>query len=198
MIFSKRSYLPFLLTLFFLFGTLAYALCQPVLMESFYVVDSANRGNFLMKNDGTKIYGNFVDDSLHILKEGNIKIDSQVYKIAEIKAYQYNDYYHLRCDKKKLAPESIYLGRIIRGKINVYMMSIIMNMPGVYDYTAVFYYYQIGSEGKLKLLKSSDNIKELVKDCPEANEMMKGNIYKKIKANRYYLTKVFDTYNNCK
>jgi len=147
----------------------------------------ANKGNYIVKNDGTRIYGNKISWSYGVLSSHNITIDNEKYKITEIKGYRLDGVYFGRY-------HAGYVKRIIEGKLNVYYQMEITDKT-----THCYYYAQRGEDGEFTQIASLDDIKQLVKDCPKSYEIInKSNkqIRKSIQSDPFYLSEIFEAYNN--
>ena len=167
------------------------------------VEDPRESGNYLVKEDGTKIPGTKITWKSGLLVKDQIKIDDQKFKISEIRGYREGAEYWGRL-------KNVYIKRIVHGKINVYVQfkeestsySDANGNTHTRNYTASYQYSQIGESGPLEPLAGQGDIKKLVADCPLALEMASlsnGKMRRAIKKNRNYLNDIFDVYNNgCK
>ena len=164
------------------------------------VEDRSDTKNYIVKNDGTKIYGEKISWKSGLIVKDQIKIDDQKFKISEIRGYQYDGVFHGRLKNE-------YIKRIIHGKINVYVQftqvstsTTDMNGHTRYSsYTRTDQYGQVGDDGPMIGLAGQKDIKKLLSDCPLAVEMVSlsnSKMRKAIKKNRNYMNEVFDVYNN--
>ncbi len=78
------------------------------------VEDPAETRNYLLMDDGTKIYGDKISWKSGLIFKDQIKIDDQKYKIKEVRGYQQKGVFYGRL-------KSTYIKRIVHGKINVYV-----------------------------------------------------------------------------
>lgn len=158
------------------------------------VEDTTDTRNFVVKNDGTKIYGDKISWKSGLLLKNEISIDGQLFKMSEIRAYRGNNIFYHRMGSE-------YIRRIIRGKINVYIKYSMSNFDGQ-PYTRTDHYFQKGENEVLHTLSNKKEIQELVAGCSMASEMLDvsyGKLRKEIKKDKRYLNTVFEIYNNgCK
>jgi hypothetical protein len=167
------------------------------------VEDRTETQNYLLQNDGTKIYGNSISWKSGLVVKDQIKIDDQKFKISEIIGYRKGDTYYGRLGKE-------YIQRIVHGKVNVYVQftqatSTSTDRNGfshTRSYTRTDQYAQRGETGPMMGLAGQKEIKEVVSDCPAAYalaDLSNKGMRKAIKADHNYLNKIFDVYNNdCK
>jgi uncharacterized protein YxeA len=167
------------------------------------VEDQSDTKNFLVMNDGTKVYGEQIDWQSGFLLKNQIKIDDQKFKIADVRGYQKNQVFFGRLGKT-------YIKRIVYGKINVYVdftnvMQTTTDHNGfahTSSYTRTDQYSQKGENGPMVVMASQSDIEDLVNSCPLAVEMAHKSshqIRKAIRRDRDYLNEIFDVYNNgCK
>lgn len=159
--------------------------------------------NYLLKNDGTKIYGETVTWKSGIVLKNQISIDSQRFKISEIKGYKSSNIYYGRFRNE-------YIKRIIQGKLNVYIRysevtTTSMDRNGgmrMRTYTRTDHYAQKGTDGEMINIPDQYVIANLVKDCPLAYNMINisdSKIRAELKKNGNFLNRIFEIYNNgCK
>ena len=167
------------------------------------VEDPSDTKNFLVMNDGTKVYGEKISWKTGLIVKDQIKIDDQKFKISEVRGYQTSQTYYGRL-------KHTYIRRIVHGKINVYVeftdvTTTTTDHSGfthTSHYTRTDQYAQKGEDGPMVALAGQTEIKDLVASCPLAFEMAdKSNrdIRRSIKKNRDYLNNIFDVYNSgCK
>ena len=166
-------------------------------------VDSSEKGNYLLKHDGTKVFGDKIKWKGGLLSKEQVLIDDEKFLSKEIKGYFENGFFHKRFGND-------FLKRIVHGKINVYVKFTEVSSHSVdrdgrtrySHYTRADHYAQVGENGALTALGNEKDIQEMVKDCPLAVELasLKGSKMRKaIKKDRNYLNNIFETYNNgCK
>lgn len=159
--------------------------------------------DYLLKNDGTKIYGNKVTWKSGLLTKDQISIDDQKFKIPDIMGYKSEGLYYGRLGKE-------YIQRIIHGKLNVYIQYTEVTSNSVStsgsvrsrSYTRTDHYAQRGPDGEMIGIPGQKEIGKLVKDCPLAFEMIdisNSKVRKAIKKDRNFLNSIFEIYNNdCK
>lgn len=164
------------------------------------VEDPAETRNFLVMNDGSKVYGDKIKIKSPLFKKEYLMIDDQKFQVKEVQGYgEYGVYY------KRFGGE--YIERIVHGTINIYYRDVQMqststdNQGHTYThyYTVRYYYYQNGEDDLLKLLKNQNMIKTLVSDCPAAEALAdksNGQLRKAIRHDHFYMNEIFDTYNN--
>ena len=166
------------------------------------VEDPSDTRNYIVMNNGSKIYGENISWKAGLLVKDQVKIDDQKFKISEVKGYQMSRIYYGRLRNE-------YIKRIVHGKINVYVQFTEVTETKHDDfgfhtthYTRTDQYSQRGEDGPMVAFGSQKDILDLVAGCPLAEEMAnKSNnkIRKAIRQNRNYLNDIFETYNNgCK
>lgn len=166
------------------------------------VEDPKDPGNYLLMNDGTKVYGGKITWKSGLLVKDQIKIDDQKFKITEVRGYQANRVFYGRL-------RNDYIQRIVHGKINVYVQFTQVTSTSTdhsgfmhtYTYTRTDHYSQIEDDGPMVVFGSQQAIKKLVAGCPVAEAMAdKSNhqIRKAIRKDPNYLNEIFEVYNdNC-
>lgn len=165
--------------------------------------EERNEGNYLVRNDGTKIYGKEIEWRSGLLKKERIEIDRQEYRISEIRGYfDGAAFYHRKGNE--------YIKRIVHGKLNVYVdfnqVTTTETSAGgsmrTRTYTQTDHYGQRGEDGELIPLAGQKDIRRMVEDCPLSVEMISisnSRMRKALRKNRTYLNDVFEVYNNgCK
>ena len=167
------------------------------------VEEPSEKGNYLMMNDGSKVYGDKISWQNGLLLKDKIKIDEQSFKINEVMGYRQGDQFYGRL-------KNSYIKRIVRGKINVYVQFTDVTTTSTdrsgfshtRSYTRTDHYAQKGDNGPMIGMADQKDMKELVGDCAMAVEMAdlsNSKIRKAIKADPNYLNSIFETYNNgCK
>jgi hypothetical protein len=167
------------------------------------VEDKVEKRNYLVKNDGTKIYGEKISWKSGLLAKDQIQVDDQKFRITEIRGYRQGETYFDRLGNE-------YIKRIVRGKVNVYVKftEVASTTTDRNGFTRTRYhtrtdqYAQRGEDGPMKAFGGQDDIKEIVSDCPlsvQMIDMSNSKIRKAIKKDPNYLNSVFETYNNdCK
>jgi hypothetical protein len=167
------------------------------------VEDPSDTKNYLLLNDGSKVFGEKIGWQSGLLLKNQIKIDEQKYKINDVKGYQNNEVFYGRL-------KNTYIQRIVRGKISVYVdftnVTQTTTDHGGFSHTSSYtrtdHYSQKGENGPLVVMASQSDIEELVSSCPLAVEMAHKSshqVRKAIRHDRNYLNEIFDVYNNgCK
>jgi hypothetical protein len=167
------------------------------------IEDHSEKGNFLVKNDGTKVFGDKIKWKSGALVKDQVQIDGEKFPLKEIKGYFENDGFYIRRGTD-------FIKRIVHGKINVYVEFTEVTTTSVdrdgrthySHYTRADHYGQVGDNGPLVALGNQKDIQKMVQDCPLAVEMANlknSKMRKAIKKNHSYLNSIFDTYNNgCK
>lgn len=167
------------------------------------VEDNGDDRNYIVKNDGTKIYGNKISWKSGLFSRDLIKIDGDAYKIAEIRGYKTDDVYYGRIKNE-------YIKRIVHGKVNVYVMFTEVTETSTdhggfshsHTYVRTDQYAQRGENGPMVGIAGQGDIKRFLSDCPLSVQMVdisNGKMRKAIRKNRNYLNSVFEVYNNnCK
>jgi hypothetical protein len=169
-------------------------------------VEDDNTTSYIIKNDGRKVYGNYVSwGNADIHKQ--VVLDGVKYPPSEVKAFKNKGIYYIRFD-------SGYIKRFIHGKINVYVHfdeRYINNNVGLNNRNIHFkthdshsrHYAQIGEDGPLIFIVNRDVLVDLVKDCPLSVSMIGDDGYDKLmdghRKDIDYMNNIFNIYNNgCK
>jgi hypothetical protein len=167
------------------------------------VEDPEETRNYLLMNDNSKVYGDKIILRSPLFSKEYLKIDDQKFQAKYVQAYFENGIYYKRFGAQ-------YIRRIIHGTINVYFIDVEVTSTNTdsqghtytHTYTVRHYYYQKGDDDPLKIIQSEEQIKELVMDCPAAENLANltnRQLRKTIKRNRNYMNEIFETYNNgCK
>lgn len=158
--------------------------------------DSENSRNFILKNDGTKVYGDKITYQYGLILKEEITIDKQKFNSAEVRGYQAKGVYYGRIGGK-------FAKRIIHGKLNVYveeLMSMKFNATKniTTPYIQCLHYVQKGEIGELVEITTQKNIMQFVADCQKAVETISlspAKIRKAIKKDYNYLNNIFENYN---
>lgn len=163
--------------------------------------DSVNNRNFIVKHDGTKIYGNKISYKSGLVVKNQINIDGQKFNINETKGYQANGVYYHRLGNGE------YIQRIVHGRLNVYYKQYYTTSYNdkknyLESKMRCLHYIQQGDNGRLFIIANQKDIKKYVYDCPLSMAMIsKSNakIRKAIRRDYQYLNKIFEYYNagNC-
>ncbi|MFL5740095.1 MAG: hypothetical protein ACJ75B_07750 [Flavisolibacter sp.] len=160
------------------------------------------QGSYLVKNDGTRIYGKHVSWKSGLLTKNKIEIDDQVFKIPEIVGYYQEGKYYGRLGN------SDYILRIVHGKkVNVYVEFTQVTQTSTYQggmtsthsYTRTDHFAQKGETGPLVSIGGQKAIKEFLSDCPLSVQMIElsgHKIRRAIKDNPNYMNEIFEVYNN--
>lgn len=201
---SKKHWLSVLTLLVFVVFALA-SKSSKVSRETFGYTDTredvSTKGNYIVMEDGTKVYGNSISWKSGLIVKDVVTIDKKQYKISDVKGIMLGASYYTKFHKE-------YLQRLVHGKINVYVKheehvsTSTINGHIYYDSkTGTEYYYQIGEDGDLKKFNRGD-IQGLLKDCPTAAAMAdisKKQLNKALEEDPNYMNKVFHIYNSgCK
>lgn len=203
---TKRNFLSLITVIIFLTLAVGSAVNR-IHFGAFNTGNATVKGedsrNYLLKNDGTKIYGEKVTWKSGIILKDQISIDDQTFKISEIKGYKSSNIYYGRLRNE-------YIKRIIQGKLNVYIRysevtSTSTDRNGsmrVRTYTRTDHFAQKGTDGEMINIPDQHVIAKLVKDCPLAYNMINisdSKIRAELKKNGNFLNRIFDIYNNgCK
>lgn len=203
---TKRNFLSLITVIIFLTLAVGSAVNR-IHFGAFNTGNATVKGedsrNYLLKNDGTKIYGEKVTWKSGIILKDQISIDDQTFKISEIKGYKSSNIYYGRLRNE-------YIKRIIQGKLNVYIRysevtSTSTDRNGsmrVRTYTRTDHYAQKGTDEEMINIPDQYVIAKLVKDCPLAYNMINisdSKIRAELKKNGNFLNRIFEIYNNgCK
>jgi hypothetical protein len=184
----KKISKTFLSAAVILFISLSFGSCTPytgTFKYTQHAENPADSGNFLVKNDGNRIYGNEITWKSSSFTHGTINIDNQQFGMADVRGYMKKGIYYGLF-------RGTYIQRILHGKkINIYVTfnSVTVNA----------YYAQRGEDGEM-IKFSQPDIVNMVKDCPQAVKMASltdREMNNAIKNNPSYLNSIFDVYNNC-
>lgn len=159
--------------------------------------------SFIIKQDGTKVYGKNASWSKGLFKS-HVYLDGVKYLSEEVKGFQKNGTYYGRMDRD-------YFKRIIHGKINIYVFIDEQNVletddhgfHSTHHYSNTKHYAQRGEDGPMIYLANRDVMFDLVKDCPLSVSMLGPKGYKQLRKGRRhdinYANRIFEIYNNdCK
>jgi hypothetical protein len=171
--------------------------------DTYVAVEPAtDSARFLVKKDGTILYWNKVDK----LSFSAVTLDGRKIPLAEVRGIRNGDYFY--------APVADnYARRIVRGKLNVYIVrrASAGEKPwwmGANGSSGNFVqglnyldqvYLQEGDSGPLKTLNSRKDIISAVQSCPLALSMANksdSELKKAIRADHRYLNEIFEIYNN--
>ena len=167
------------------------------------IEDASPQGNYLLKTDGTKVYGDKIKWKSGLLVKDQIEIDGQKFGPNEVSGYYKEGTFYGRNGGD-------YIQRIVHGKVNVYVKFTEVTTTSTsssgymntHSYTRTDHYAQRGDNGPMIALAGQSDIKQVVSDCPAAVEMAdisNSAMRKAIKKDKNYLNSIFDTYNNnCK
>lgn len=219
---KRKHVLSFLTVLFFGWMAISSASVLPFMVyfdasQQELVDDSiADFSKYLLKNDGTKIYGKYIKWEDDYRDKDEIFIDEKAYPISEILAF-------------RLSPEKFYwkdgsnfYKKIIDGKISIYYAMVNQSYTTATTttstplsngrtlertsggqtrtYSVPIYYYKWQDDKNMVRLDSHEKLKEIVKDCPKAFEkvnMKSKKLSKLMRQNNNYLNEVITLYNNC-
>jgi hypothetical protein len=195
---KKNQLIILLIMTFFLFVSKSFG----QLTIKFYdkaAVEEHDSLNYLVKNDGTKIYGKLID-----YNNQEISIDDKKFAFPEIRAIKNEDIYYGKVDRH-------FAKRVVQGKkINIYndnFITTITTNRGASgttsnSYDNVHIYYELENSGNLILLtymKDLQELKELLKDCPKAMERLNKTpkeIRKTVNFDPFYINDTVKIYNN--
>lgn len=188
------------------FGLLAVASGGPPSLQSnaFYwengIENDTEQATYLVKNDGTKVYGKKINWKGGTIIKDQINIDDQKFPSKEIRGFKRDTVYYGRLAFS-------FIKRVVHGKLNIYYDVVTGtststdsqgNIRSRTTSTTVFYAQQ-GEKGEMIRLYDIEDIKKLVEDCPLAASMVdihKKQLKKELKNDRQYLTKLINIYNN--
>ena len=162
--------------------------------------DTTDNANYIIKEDGTKIYGKEIYYQYGLALRELVIIDGQRFKTSEVRAYQQDGDYYIRTGNR-------FSKRFVSGKLNVYLRDYTVykldSRTGVGHHEGrCAHYVQEGDSGKLVLITSWKQIKPFVADCPKSLKVISqkpSKIRKAIRKDPDYLNRVFENYNagNC-
>ena len=202
----KKQLLSFVALVVFILFALASAVNKIHVNAFNYsnkVEEPSEKGNYLLKTDGTKIYGDKIGWKSGVLVKDQVKIDDQSFDFSEVKGYMKDNVYYTKKGNE-------FIKRIVHGKINVYVQftevtSTSTDSRGAMrtrSYTRTDHYAQVGEDGEMIGLVGQKQIKQVVIDCPLAVSMADisdSEMRKAIKKDPNYLNSIFDVYNKgCK
>lgn len=157
--------------------------------------------NYVLLNDGKKVYGDRIVWQTGLILRDMIKIDDEKFKIRDTRGYFSNGAYYGRLGGS-------YAKRIVHGKLNVYYTETMVTSTSTSSATGISrtttrpsctHYVQVGEDGELHPIADQKDIIKYVKDCPKSVDMIdkkNAQIRKAIRKNSNYLNNIFITYNN--
>lgn len=163
--------------------------------------DQKDTGNYMIKFDGTKIYGKELSLPYGFGRIKGAYVDGISLNPNDIKGYRQDGIYYGRNGLD-------FIPRILYGKISIYKgkktggskSSEVIPGPKTttyYNYDA--FYAEKNNDGRLIWIYNIIQVRELVKDCPKALEMVKvakNNHWEIMKENPGYIIKILSVYNN--
>lgn len=176
----------------------------------------ADNRNYLLKNDGTKIYGTKVYWDDNYKDKTEIVLDDKAYPISEIFGFR------MSSEKYYWKEGKSFYKKILDGKISIYYGLVVQSHTTATNttstplgngrtldrttggqtrsYTVPIYFYKWQDDHNLIRLDTHEKLQWLVKDCPKAFEkvnMKSKKLAKLIRQNPNYLNDVIILYNNC-
>ena len=159
------------------------------------VEEDYEEGNYLIRNDGSKVYGKKIKGMYGIAVKDYISIDGQKFKPSEIKGYRDGKFFYGRHN-------SDYNKRVVHGAINIYVGQEIRRTTSnatniTRNETRTYNYYQKGENGELILFGDAD-IKYIVRGCAKAEAMADKSpkeLRQALRKNPGYLNDIFEVYN---
>jgi hypothetical protein len=161
------------------------------------VEEASPKGDYVEEKDGTKHYGDNVRIQSGLLLKDLVKIGDAKIKTADVYGFRSGDRFYIA------TPEG-FGQRVVRGTINVYQVEKQSTYGTSGNKVSVTYSYYAENRGDAKLteLRSGEDIRKLVADCPAAlalasvkdKELRRG-----ARKDRNYLNNIFEVYNRgCK
>ncbi len=158
------------------------------------VENAEDDGTYLILNDGSKVHGQKIVDD--VLRVDVIKIDKKKYKSEEVLAYRVGKDYYRRVE------DSGYGLRIVKGKINVYVMLATSQGMSTNIYTNAYHFYQKGDEGELVQFETFTEMKKFVAGCEISVSMLnkkRSDLLRSVQEDKSYMNKIVEILNNdCK
>ena len=201
----KKNLLSIAAVILFMFLAMATGNYHPnAIWIKNLIEDNTDKNNYIIKNDGTKIYGKEILDRT-FFSTRKLKIDDQKFSKSDIKGYVQNGSYFTRLDKnsKKYADSDNYAKRVIHGKLNVYVLTFDIEIRDdnnrSHTRTGHALYLQKGDDGAIIATPNSIDAKKFIRDCPLSSKMLnmsESKILQEIGKDPDYLIKVFEIYNN--
>jgi hypothetical protein len=196
----------------FFFLLIALSSTRTIRGGSFYIVQNAEESddarNYLLKNNGEKVYGDKITWQGGAFVKDKINIDDQEFKTSDIRGYKLWGFYFGRLGK------NMYVQRIVHGRINIYCQKqdnidkVEYYAPGQSGFyknresATVFFYSQLGDSSELKLIRRKNNIEKLVQGCQTSIDMInkKNKEIRRAQAeDPQYYNRIIEIYNNgCK
>jgi hypothetical protein len=200
---TVKNFYSFIVIIFFMILAAGSAQVNKIHCGAFSTTPSGEDltgDNYVLMNDGTKVFGDRVTWKAGLIVKDQIKIGDQAFKIKETQGYFANGIYYTQLG-------STYAKRIIHGKINVYYTENLVTSTSTdgqgrmrtSNRTVCTHYAQRGDNGAIVPIADQGDIKEFVKDCPASLAMIDKKdkeIRRSIKKDHFYMNQIFVTYNN--
>jgi len=165
--------------------------------------ETSEKGNYIILNGGSFVYGEKITYSTGIIGKGNVKVDGQKYEYPDVVAMFVGNTYFRKIGKE-------FANRVMHGRINIYLLTetrtqTTRSVSGAMETRTTSvnrYFAQKGETGSIVPIMSSEDLRALVADCPKSREMVQltdKQLRKAVRKNRSYLNDLIRTYNNdCK
>lgn len=155
-----------------------------------YMPKPTDKRSYVLMKDSTIVYGKKVVAPIGPLAKKEVRVDGRGIPITEILGFQDKGYYYKRLDESYAS----YAKQLVRGPINVYEKRVGADKP------QFFALYQKGANGELVTVNSTEQLREMLRDCPKAYDMLNKSSKELDKIDRKqpdYLYTVIQTYNSC-
>ena len=154
---------------------------------SFKEMPPAEKRQYVVMKDSSIVYGEKVSGwAAGAIGKRVAHIDGRQIPVSEVLGFQNKEGYWAKLEYNAVAK------RLIIGRISVYRSQYDPQRPGL-----VFFQKE---NGPLKQLSSREELKQMLRDCQQAYDMLNisaDDYLKIVKKQRYYLNTVIETYNNC-
>lgn len=154
----------------------------------FKYVPPADKRQYVVMKDSSIVYGEkVVGWGLGLLSKKLLRLDDKSIPASEVLGFQNKEGYWTKLEYDAVAK------RMVSGRISVYRRFVDTQHGGY----AIIYFQKAGG-----LIKETtwDELKQMLRDCPKANDMInipREEYLKIVKKQPYYTQTVIETYNNC-
>jgi hypothetical protein len=155
--------------------------------------------NYLLLNDGSKVFGNEIKSAWGILTKDKVVIDGKLFLIKDVQGYYQDGIYYGRLGMD-------YIKRIIDGKLSLYSVeervgvtNVVVNGIDGISLSVCSFYITNTPNGQMKKIKTIEDIRKYLLSCPKALDALKKTdkeIKSSIQGDISFLNSVIETFNN--